>query len=121
MTVQEVANRLVELCRKGDYETVYTELFSPDVVSIEPEGMPHNVAKGLNGIAKKGEQFNARIQEMHGGSVGDPIVAGNHFSCTMSYTATYKGQNQPTTEEEICVYEVKDGKIVKEQFFYTIP
>jgi len=51
MTTQEVANRLVELCRQGDYETCYM-----------------------------GRQ----------------------------------------AFDEICVYEVKDGKIMKEEFFYPV-
>lgn len=120
MTTQEIANRLVELCRKGDYATVYKELFSPNVVSIEEEGAPNQIVKGLDGIAKKGEFFNSRLEKMHSGTVGDPIVAGNHFSCAMSMTVTYKGKTEPVTEDEICVYEVKDGKIVKEQFFYSM-
>jgi len=37
MTTQEIATKLVDLCRKGDFETVYRELYSPDCVSIEKE------------------------------------------------------------------------------------
>ncbi len=119
MTTQEIANRLVELCRKGEYETAYQELYSPDIVSIEVEGAPNHIVKGFDGLAKKGEEFQSMLQEMHSNAVGDPIVAGNFFSCTMSMTVTFKGASGPVTEDEICVYEVKDGKIVKEQFFYT--
>ena len=37
-TTQEVADRLVTLCRKGEFENAIKELYAPDVVSIEPEG-----------------------------------------------------------------------------------
>ena len=117
MSTQEIANRLVELCRKGDYETCYQELYSPDAVSIEPNdnfGPPRT--EGMDAIRKKGEAFNAMIEEMHGGSVGDPIVAGNYFSCTMMVDWTMKGMGRQKMEE-ICVYKVEDGKIVSEQFF----
>lgn len=121
MTVQEIANRLVELCRKGDYQSCYDELYSPDAKSIEPEGVPfEREIQGMEAFKAKGEQWRTTIEEMHGGTIGDPIVAGNHFSLVSSLDATFKGSGR-TTFEEICVYEVKDGKIVKEQFFYEVP
>ncbi|HEY6899064.1 MAG TPA: SnoaL-like domain-containing protein, partial [Puia sp.] len=40
MTTQEIANRLVELCQKGDFETAQKELFADDCVSIEPYSSP---------------------------------------------------------------------------------
>lgn len=117
MKTQEVANRLVDLCRKGDYETCYKELYSPDVWSIEPEGNPFGNVQGMEAIAIKGKKWNEMMEEFHGSEIGDPIVAGNHFSITMMYDATFKERGREKTEE-ICVYEVKEGKIVKEQFFY---
>lgn len=117
MSTQEVANRLVELCRQGDFETCYKELYSPDAWSIEPEHSQTPIAKGMEAIAKKGEQFNEMMEEFHDSSVGDPIVSGNHFSLAMMMDATFKETGREEMNE-ICVYEVKDGKIVKEQFFY---
>ena len=118
MNTQEIANRLVELCRKGDYETCYKELFSPKAVSIEASpafGPPRT--EGLDAIIKKGETFNQMVEAMHDSSVGDPIVGGNHFSCSMMVDWTLKGMGRQKMEE-ICVYKVEDGKIVSEQFFY---
>ena len=40
MTTKEIADRLVELCRKGDFEAAQSELFANDVVSIEPHSTP---------------------------------------------------------------------------------
>ena len=57
------------------------------------------------------------MEEFHGAAIGDPIVSGNHFSCSMMMDATFKETGRERMDE-ICVYEVKDGKIVKEQFFY---
>ena len=34
MTTKEIANRLAELCRNGDFETAQKELFSEDAVSF---------------------------------------------------------------------------------------
>lgn len=119
MTVQEIANRLVELCQKGDYDTAYAELFAPDAWSIEPEGVPNAKAQGIEAIKERGKQFNAMIEKMHSGYFGKAIIAGNHFSVPMGMEVTFKGAPTPTKMDEIVVYEVQNGKIVKEQFFYT--
>lgn len=118
MTTQEIANRLVELCRNADYETCYKELYSPDVVSIEPSHTPPpQRVEGMEGIRKKGEMWQSMVEEMYGSSVGDPIVAGDHFTCTMMVDWKMKGQGRAKLEE-ICLYKVKDGKIVSEEFIY---
>lgn len=120
MTTQEVANRLVEICREGAWHKAYEELYSPNCVSIEPAGAPWERADGMDEILKKGEKFNEMVEEMHGGSVSDPLVAGNFFTLTMEMDVTFKGAPRKK-DSEVCVYEVKDGKIVKEQFFYPMP
>jgi len=119
MTIQEIATKLVELCRQGDFETCYKELYSPDVVSLESEGAPTPVAHGLDGIAEKGKKWNEMVEQVHSTKIGEPIIAGNHFALTWTTNLTFKGAPAPIDSEEICLYEVKDGKIVKEQFFYA--
>jgi hypothetical protein len=71
----------------------------------------------LDAIKKKGEQFNEMVEEMHGGYVGEPIVAGNYIALAMGMDVTFKGMGRKKMDE-IAIYEVRDGKIVKEQFFY---
>jgi len=117
MQVQEIANRLVELCRSGQHDKAYAELFSQDAVAIESEGAPVKETKGLDALLAKSVGFQEMVEQYHGGTVSDPIIAGNFFTVSMSMDITYKGRGR-TNEEEICLYQVKDGKIVKEQFFY---
>ena len=117
MTTQQVANRLVELCRKGEIQKAGEELYADTIVSIEPEHAPTKTAKGKAAVVKKGQQFASMIEERHGGSFSDPIVCGRHFSVAMTLDATFKGKGRMKLEE-ICVYEVKDDKIVFEQFFF---
>lgn len=118
MTTQEIAEKLVSYCRTGEFEKCYQELYSPECVSIEPKGAMVEVANGMEEIAKKGENWNSMVAEMHGARVGDPIVAGSHFSLSMWNDITFNDGNRMEMDE-ICVYEVQDGKIVKEQFFYN--
>jgi SnoaL-like domain len=120
LTTQEVANRFNELAQSGQWDKIQEELFSEDSVSIEP---PHGVAMGMSnaaGIAAikaKGEAFGKMVEEMHGGYSTPPVVGGNFFSVAMGMDVTMKGAGR-VKMDEVAVYEVKNGKIVSEQFFY---
>ena len=118
MTTQEVADRLVELCRQNKIEETLKELFADSATSTEASDMmgPRTV-EGLPAIFKKSEQFNSMVEEIHGASISDPIIAGKHFSIAWTLDVTMKGQPRMSMEE-ICVYKVDNDKIVSEQFFY---
>jgi hypothetical protein len=120
MTTQEVANRFNELAQSGQWDKVQAELYAENAVSIEPAhaaAMGMGNAEGMDAIKKKGEAFNQMVEEMHGGYSSAPVVGGNFFSVAMGMDCTMKGAGRMKMDE-ICVYEVKDGKIVKEQFFF---
>ena len=118
MTTKEVANRFNQLAQTGQWQQIQDELFADNAVSIEPENSPGlKNAQGREALRQKGKQFGEMVEEMHGGYSNEPQVAGNHFAVAMGMDVTMKGQGR-TKMDEIAVYEVKDGKIVKEQFFY---
>ncbi|HXO73897.1 MAG TPA: nuclear transport factor 2 family protein, partial [Puia sp.] len=114
----EIANRLAELCSKGDYETAQNELYAQDCTSIEPHGTPdfEKETKGLAGIKEKAKKWEAMVEATHGIKVSKPLVAANAFAVTMEMDITMKGQGRMSMAE-LCVYTVKDGKINSEQFF----
>ncbi len=118
MTTQQVATRLVELCRTGGFETAQKELFAEDVISIEPYPTPEfeKETKGLPAIIEKGHKFESMVEQMHRLTVSDPIVASNSFACIMRLDMTMKGKERMDMTE-LCVYQLKDGKIVSEEFF----
>jgi len=118
MTTQEVANKLVAHMREGKIFEAQSELYSDDIVCIEPEGsMPSHITKGKQAVVEKGKHFASLIEEHHGFSCSDPVVGGNYFSISMTLDATMKGMGRQVLDE-VCTYKVKDGKIVQEQFFY---
>jgi hypothetical protein len=122
MTTKQVADRLVELCRDGKNKQALDELYAPFIQSTEMFGTPEmpQVMNGIDAIRAK-TQWWLDNHEVHSATCGEPIVAGNHFAVTMRLDVTFKPRNQRMQMEEICVYEVKDGKISKEQFFYSMP
>jgi hypothetical protein len=118
MTTKEVADKLVQMCRNGKIEEAKLELFTEDTVSIEPvEGLLPKETKGLKAIQKKAELFISMVEEFYGSTISDPFVAGEYFSVQWISELQMKGQ-QRQTNTEICLYQVKDGKIISEQFFY---
>jgi hypothetical protein len=118
MSTNEIASKLIELCRQGKWEEAQKELFADDAVSIEPHATPifDKETKGLSAIIEKGQKFESMIEEMHRINVSAPIITNNSVAFKLTMEVTMKGRPRETWDE-ICVYNVKDGKIVSEQFF----
>lgn len=117
MKTEEIAKRLVAHCREAKWEAAQRELFAADAVNIEPKATPMSPkeTKGLPAIIEKGKKFDSMVEKLHSIKVSDPVIGGNAFACSMEMDITVKGQGRMTMSE-VCVYEVKDGKIVSEQF-----
>ncbi len=117
MKTKEIADKLVAFCRAGKFEAAQKELFADDAVSKEPKEatMLPKETKGLPAIVEKGHKFTAMTEKVHSITVSDPIATDNVFACTMSLDITMKGKSRMTMSE-LCVYEVKNGKIVSEHF-----
>jgi hypothetical protein len=117
-TTQEVANRFNELAQTNQWDQIQDELFADNAKSIEPptsQGLQS--VEGLEAIKQKGKQFGEMVEEMHGGYTTAPVVGGKYFSVAMGMDCTMKGMGRQKMDE-IAVYEVNDGKITQEQFFY---
>lgn len=118
MDTTEIAGRLVEMCREGKIEEVKEFLFSDNVISIEPrEGLLPKVTKGMDAIRKKAQLFIEAVEDLYGQTISEPVVAGNYFSVAWHTDLKMKGEPRKTNSE-LCLYEVKNGKIISEQFFY---
>jgi len=119
MTTKEVATKFHDYMQQGAFEKIYTELFSPDATSEETPGSDWKKANGMKEIHEKGKKWAETAEEMYGGTTGTPLVAGNYFTCYM--TMDFKPKGGPRTNmEEIGFYEVKNGKIISEKFFYSL-
>ena len=118
MTTQEVAARFNELALQEKWFEIQDELFADHVRSVEPPNSLHfKYAEGKGPVRKKGEEFVKKVQEFHGASTTQPVIGGNHFAVGRSVDITVEGFGR-IKSDEVMLYEVKDGKIVLEQFFY---
>lgn len=117
-TTREVAARMAELFRENKWAQIQDELYAEDAESIESNGGPGlQSVTGIDAIRQKGKEFKDQVEEVHDGWISEPIVAGNFISVAMGMEVTLKGAGRFRLDE-IAVYEVKDGKIIREQFFF---
>jgi hypothetical protein len=118
MTTQEVAARFHELAQQEKWFEIQDVFFSEDVRSIEPPGSPYlSDAEGKIPVRQKGEAFVGRIEAFHGASTTAPVVGGNFFAVGREIDITVKPHGR-IQMKQIMMYEVRDGKIVSERFFY---
>ena len=118
MTTREVASRFNELAKEEKWFEIQDELFSDNVKSIDPPGSPYfKYAEGKALVRKKGEDFVRKVEAAHKRNTTEPVVAGNHFAVGREVDITVKGFGRIQINE-VMLYEVKDGQIVSEQFFY---
>jgi SnoaL-like protein len=118
LTTKEVAARFNELAQQEMWFEIQGELFADNVRSVDPPDSPYlGYAEGKAAVRKKGEDFVQKITEFHGAHTSQPVIAGNHFAVSRQMEATVEGFGR-IKMNEIMLYEVKDGQIILEQFFY---
>ena len=117
----EIAKKLVELCAQGKNMEALTTLFAADAVSVEagaPPGMQRE-AKGLAAIKAKGEWWLAN-HEVHSASMTGPWPHDDRFIVGFQYDVTNKPSGNRMKMNEVGLFTVKNGKIVREEFFYDM-
>jgi hypothetical protein len=117
-TTQEVAARFNELAQQEKWFEIQEEFFADHVKSIDPPHSPYfGYAEGKAAVRKKGEDFVKRIEAVHRAYTSEPIISGNHFAVGRETDITTQEFGRIQINQ-IMLYEVKDGQIVSEQFFY---
>jgi ketosteroid isomerase-like protein len=117
-----VAQELVALCRARRNLDAISKLYSPKIVSIEPVGTENMPAEmtGIDAIRQKNEWWFAN-NEVHAAETNGPFVGEGQFAVHYNWETTFKPTGQRMKMAEMALYTVKDGKIVREEFFYNVP
>lgn len=119
MTLKDIAAELVAGCREGREVENLATLYAPDAVSVE--AMDHTGAgretRGLDGIRGKHAWWDSAM-EVTGGRVSDPMLHGDdRFAVIFEVQGREKATDKPFDMTEVAVYHVKNGRIVREEFF----
>ena len=117
-----VATQLVDLCRQGKNIEAIEKLYADKVVSVEAAATPgfDQVVEGKQAVLAKAK-FWTENTEVHSAEVVGPFPHGeDKFAAIFRLDATMKPMNQRSQLEEVAVYHVEDGKIVREEFFFEM-
>ena len=121
MTTMDIAQQYVALCREGKNEECLDKLFAKDAVSVEalsPPGGEERVASGLDAIRAKGKNWGEN-NTVHKADVTGPYPNEDRFAVRFTYDITNKPSGKRVTMDEIGLFTVENGKITREEFFYT--
>jgi ketosteroid isomerase-like protein len=121
MSTIEIAKKYVELVKEGKYEACVKELFAADAVSVEAGAPPgkDRTSKGAAAIGEKGKWW-ADNHTVHSAEVFGPYPHDERFAVRFLYDITNKPSGNRMKMDEVGLFTVKDGKIVKEEFFYQM-
>jgi len=116
--------RLVDLCKAGDFNGAMEACYGEDIVSVEPlpEGTPGAIVEGLAGVREKAAAWY-ESNEVHSCAVEGPFPHGDRFAVTFDLDVTSKAgpmAGQRIRMKEVGLYTVRDGKVVREEFFYSM-
>ena len=115
MSLQEFANKFVDMCNDRKNFDVMQTMYAPDIVSVEPTGKQ---TVGQAAVIEKSKNWAAK-NEIHGETVQGPYLnAPDQFAAQITFEVTRKDSGKRETLDEIAVYTVKDNLIVREQFFF---
>ncbi len=117
----EVAKKYVQLCKEGKNEAILDELFTKDTVSVEAGAPPggERTAKGLEAIRAKSKWWTEN-HTVHKAELFGPYPHDERFAVRFLYDITNKPSGARITMDEVGLFTVSNGKIVKEEFFYTM-
>ncbi len=117
MSTEEVAKKLVEYCRKGEWMKAIDDLYAKDIVSVEAQAMENMPAemRGIDQVRGKTEWWEKQM-EVHSAKVTGPFVARDTFVVQFDVDVTEKASKKRMQMSEVGVYTVKDGKVAREEF-----
>ena len=122
--IMAVGTKLVELCRAGKHLDAIDQLYSNDIVSMEAAEFPgmERIVKGIDAVRGK-NQWWLENHEVHSSTLAGPFAHGNdRFATYSTVEITPKAgpmAGNRMTMEEVSLYTVNDGKVTKEEFFYS--
>ncbi len=121
---RDVAEKLAALCRENRTDEGLDSLYHADCVSVEAAAAPgadSAETHGLEGIRGKHAWWESAM-DVHSATVEGPFMHGeDRFGLIFEMDVTEKVSGERTAMKELGVYTVDDdGKIVREEFFYTM-
>jgi hypothetical protein len=118
-TPLEVAQAVTALLRSGGAHEVEEKWLAPGIVSVE--GVGASMAwSGKKDVLAKYRAWEAD-HEIHDMRIEGPWVGATGFALRYTIDVSQKSTGNRMQMEEIAVYTVRNGKIVREEFHFALP
>lgn len=115
MDIKTLAYKLVEMCNELKNFDVMEQMYADDIVSVEPSG---TATAGKQAVIEKSRQW-AAANDIHSETVKGPFFHGrDRFATQTTFKVTRKDTGENATLDEITIYTVKDGKLIREEFYF---
>ncbi|MGE3107873.1 MAG: SnoaL-like domain-containing protein [Phycisphaerales bacterium] len=112
----DVARDIVAMFNAGQMKAIEEKYWSPKVVSVEGEGTAM-AWHGRDAVEGK-NQWWMSTHRIHGASAEGPFVGASGFAIKFAMDVEDTTNNSRTLMEEVGVYQIENGKIVREEFMY---
>lgn len=121
MTLMDIANELIAGCREDRTMENLDKLYAADAVSVEAvdETGQGRAAHGLDAIKGKHAWWDATF-DFISGDISEPMPHGDdRFAVIFDLSVKHKESGAVSDMKEVGVYHVANGKITREEFFYS--
>ncbi|HTU57396.1 MAG TPA: nuclear transport factor 2 family protein [Polyangiales bacterium] len=121
MKAMNIGQRLVELCKQGKNMESIDTLYADTVESIEATDPPlgDRVTRGIEAVRRKNNDWGEQ-NTIHEQNVEGPYPHGDdRFAVRFSYDITNKPSGQRMKLDEIGVFTLAGGKVIREEFYYA--
>lgn len=123
MSIKEIGEALVNHCKNGTEAELQNTLYADDAVSVEAMPNPETgkaTTEGLDGIRGKHTWWNETMEAVKMNVHGPYPHGDSKFAVIFNGEAKTKADGKAFPIDEVAVYTVADGKIVREEFFYDM-
>jgi len=104
---------LNDMIRQGKALEAFEKFYAENVVMMEND----ESFEGKEANRTREQKFFGNIAEVHSAGISATAVNGNTSFCEQHFDATFK-DGKRIRMEEVAVRTWKDGKVVKERFYY---
>ncbi len=113
----EVGSDLVAMFNRGEFGKIEDKYWSPAIESIEGVGM--NMGwRGRKAVEEKNRGWMS-THRIHGASAEGPFMGSTGFAVRFKMDVEDTATGQRQMMDEVGVYSVRNGKIIREEFMYA--
>ncbi len=109
-----IGRELVSMFNRGLFKEIEDKFWSPSIVSVEGIGMAWHGRKAVEAKNTGWMEQN----EIQGAAAEGPFVGASGFAVKFRMDVVERASGKRTVMDEVGVYTVQDGKIVREEFMY---